>query len=113
MDIVAEIINGTTLVAVSAPHLDANNADEFRHRMEMIMNSAAAVVLDLSGVGVIDSSGLGAILYCMRHLNARNLQLGICGMSRAVQIMFDLARLEKIVHVYPSRDAAIAALHAS
>ena len=110
MEICTERVNGTTIVSVGVARLDVNSMDEFRQRMETIMCTGCGIVLDMGNVDVIDSSGLGVILYCMHYLKARNRRLGVCGMTRPVQLMFDLARLEKIVQVYSSRDQAVEAL---
>ena len=51
-------------------YLDASNAKEFKHNMTPILKTSAKVVCDLSQLEFVDSSGLGAIVSCLRQLKA-------------------------------------------
>jgi anti-anti-sigma factor len=69
--------NGAQVVTVGSDRIDAAMAIQFKEEMrEQTQDGAARVILDLSGVGFIDSSGLGAIVAAMKQLGAgRRLDL--------------------------------------
>lgn len=57
------------------------------------------IMLDLSGIGFMDSSGLGFIMgrYALAH--ELGATLAVCNMSPATQRIFDLAGLGRIIPV--------------
>jgi anti-sigma B factor antagonist len=67
------------------------------------------VILDLGRLRFIDSSGLGAMLSCLRQLNAAGGDLKLCGMSKAVRAVFELVRMHKIFDIYGTREQAVSA----
>jgi anti-sigma B factor antagonist len=68
------------------------------------------VVLDLSQVRFVDSSGLGSILSCLRQMNAKGGELNLCGITKQVRALFDLVRMHRIFDIYDTRDEAVRAL---
>ena len=69
--------------------------------------SAKLIVLDLSKVPYMDSSGLGAILngYVSCEKNGRRLVL--CGVSERVHALLSLTKVDTILKIYPDAEAAI------
>ena len=60
---------GTWMVLAVAGELDLATAPALRERVrEMTPDGAMKVALDLTGVGFVDSSGLGAIVACLKHV---------------------------------------------
>jgi anti-sigma B factor antagonist len=57
------------------------------------------IVLDLSRVTFVDSSGLGAIIAAMKHLGAERT-LELADLQPAVAKVFRLTRLDEIVKVH-------------
>ncbi|MBI3736649.1 STAS domain-containing protein, partial [Candidatus Sumerlaeota bacterium] len=55
----------------------------------------------------LDSSGLGAILSCLRKLNSVGGDLKLCAMSKPVHTLFELVRMHKIFEIFPTRDEAV------
>jgi anti-sigma B factor antagonist len=62
----------------------------------------------LSEVGFIDSSGLGAILSCYRHLQFTNGDLRLCCLSEQVRTLFELVRMHRVFDIYGTREEAMA-----
>jgi anti-sigma B factor antagonist len=65
--------------------------------------------VDLSHLRFVDSSGLGAMLSCLRQLNATGGDLKLCGMSKAVRAVFELVRMHRIFDIYDTRELAVSA----
>jgi anti-sigma B factor antagonist len=65
------------------------------------------VVLDMSALNFVDSSGLGALLSCLRAMNGKNGQLRLYGMTKPVRALFELVRMHRIFTIYNSREEAL------
>jgi anti-anti-sigma factor len=69
---------------------------------------ACGVVLDLSGVDYISSSGLRAVERAAARLQDGGRAFVVCGLQDAVSVTFGLAGLTRSVAVEPSQEFAIA-----
>lgn len=69
-----------------------------------------ALVLDLSAVGFIDSSGIAAIIEHLRSATNRRMKFCIGGMSQAVKEIFEVINLQKAMPVFETREAALQAI---
>ncbi|MDQ2090428.1 STAS domain-containing protein [Marimonas arenosa] len=90
------------VIAVHEPRIDAAVAIRFKDRMrELAAAGAPHVVLDLSEVGFIDSSGLGAIVAAMKQLGPTR-RLDLAGLTPAVDRVFRLTRMDSVFTIYDS-----------
>jgi anti-sigma B factor antagonist len=64
----------------------------------------------MTALGFVDSSGLGALLSCLRTMNNKSGQLRLFGMAKPVQALFELVRMHRIFSIHNNRDEALAAL---
>ena len=69
-----------------------------------------ALVLDLSEVAFIDSSGIAAIIEHLRTTTQAGSRFVIGGMSEAVKDIFEVINLRKSMPIFESREAALEAL---
>lgn len=98
------------IVELHESRLDSYVAAEFRDQMdEFISSGLQRIVLDLSRVEFVDSSGLGAIVTTQKRLG-RARDLVLCGPGEAVLRLFKLARLDKIFQIVESEKDALAVL---
>jgi anti-sigma B factor antagonist len=88
-------------------NLDANNVREFRDAAQSLMQERTKVVLDMSGVKFVDSSGLGALISCLRQLNGRRGDFRLCEMSSTVRALFELMRMHRVFNIHDTRDTAV------
>lgn len=85
--------------------IDAAVAIQFKDRMrERLRQPPPAVVLDLTGVEFIDSSGLGAIVAVMKMVGDGSFALA--GLSPAVARVFRLTRMDQVMTILPTVDGA-------
>ena len=98
-----------TVVRVAATTLDADSTERFRSAMAEILENASNVVLDLAHLEFIDSSGLGAILSCLRDVAAEGGELKLCGLSGTVRAVFDLARVHRVLDIHDGLTEALEA----
>lgn len=98
------------VVTLKTENLDAGNSKAFKDAMQPLLERHRAVLIDLGGVAFVDSSGLGALLSCLRAMNNKDGQLKLFAMTRPVQALFELVRMHRIFAIYNSREEAVAAL---
>ncbi len=95
------------VVTVEAGRIDAAMAIQFKDDMRAITDSEAArVILDLTAVEFIDSSGLGAIVASMKQLGGGR-KLDLAGLQPVVEKVFRLTRMDTVFNLYPNLDEAL------
>ena len=106
-----EISEGDCLViGLMEARLDAVIAPSFREALiNRIDGGRQNIVLDLSKVGFLDSSGLGALVFVLKHLVHKGGRLHICGVTPGVMSVLKLTRMDRVLKTFDSRQAAIAA----
>ena len=67
------------------------------------------LVVDLSRVTYIDSSGLAVLIEGMQNVEAYGGKLVLAGLQENVRPIFEIARLDQVFIIFPHVDAALAA----
>jgi len=109
MELGVETVGDVAVVMLPVEELDAGNAAEFKRDVASVIDKNARIIFDLGKVRFVDSSGLGAFLSCLRKANARGGDLKLCRMSKEVRTVFELVRLNRILDIQETKEAAIAA----
>jgi anti-sigma B factor antagonist len=91
---------GFTVVALSG-EVDLQYSPEARKQILAQLNKDHDVLVDLSGVSYIDSSGIASLVEGFQLARTKKLQFGLVGVSHAAQQVLQLARLDK---VFPIKD---------
>ena len=76
---------------------------------EMIKAKSSRVIVDLSRVTYIDSSGLAVLISAMQDVEEYGGRFALAGLQENVKTIFETARLDKVFLMYPHVDAALAA----
>ncbi|MEY2558060.1 MAG: anti-sigma factor antagonist [Verrucomicrobiota bacterium] len=76
----------------------------------IIEQKPGRVVVDLSGVSYIDSSGLAVLIEGMQNVEAYGGKFCLAGLQDKVRPIFEIARLDQVFIIFPHVDAALAAL---
>lgn len=109
MDLTSIVTGDTRIVTVRADRIDAALAIRFKEDMRSeTADGPDRVVLDLSAVEFIDSSGLGAIVAAMKAMEAHR-RLDLAGLTPVVDKVFRLTRMDSVFRLYASTDDALAA----
>ncbi len=109
MNIAVDREGDVTVVTVPVEELDAGNSGELKRELAPVLHEAQNAVFDLSRVRFIDSSGLGAMLSCLRQLSGRGGDLKLCGLTQQVRATFELVRLDRIFDIHDRRAEAVRA----
>ena len=97
------------IAEIPVEELDASNAGELKRDMAPILEANTHLVIDLTRLRFVDSSGLGAMLSCLRHVSAKGGDLKLCGLSRQVRAAFELVRMHRIFDIFATREEAVRA----
>jgi anti-sigma B factor antagonist len=104
-----EVVGNVSVLHLVGSFLDASNAPALKQQVGAMVDRASRLVLDLSNVEFVDSSGCGAILTCLRQVNGVGGKLTVCGVTPPVRALFELVRMSRILDVYETRQAAVEA----
>ncbi len=101
--------DGILVVTIQDDSLDATTATVFKEKLlELIQQlGVTKVVLDLSHLGFIDSSGLGAFLSTQRMLSKQGGALKLAHLSKPVQTMFEIVSMHRIFEIFPTVEDAV------
>lgn len=100
MQIEAEHRGEILVIRVLEDRIDAAGAIQFKDRMrEIAQQSSARVVLDLSRVAFLDSSGLGAVVAVMKAIGPER-KLELSGLTPTVQKVFHLTRMDSVFTIH-------------
>ncbi|MCB0191896.1 MAG: STAS domain-containing protein [Anaerolineae bacterium] len=65
------------------------------------------ILVNLSNVNFIDSTGLAALVQGMKHCRQRGGNLRLYGLQQPVQTIFELTRLDMAFEIFVQEDEAI------
>ncbi|PCH72322.1 MAG: anti-anti-sigma factor [Rhodobacteraceae bacterium] len=110
MSLTSTVSGNAQIVTVNADRIDAAIAIQFKEDMRMETEEGPdRVILDLSSVAFIDSSGLGAIVAAMKQLDDHR-RLDLAGLTPMVEKVFRLTRMDTVFKLFASLDDAKAAV---
>lgn len=107
MSLTSTTADGTQIVTVNVERIDAAMAIQFKEDMRAeTENGPERVILDLSSVKFIDSSGLGAIVAAMKQLG-KERSLDLAGLTPMVEKVFRLTRMDTVFNLYGTLQEAM------
>ncbi|MDO6498614.1 STAS domain-containing protein [Photobacterium sanguinicancri] len=95
-----------TILQIKEARFDAKLAPSFRAVIEEKVNEIdAQLVLDLTDVRFMDSSGLGAVMGAYKLLKGK--KISVVNPQRAVKELLKLTRMDKLIASYDSIEDAV------
>jgi anti-sigma B factor antagonist len=94
---------GRRLNMVSAPHLSSRIS-------ELADTGRSKIVVDLSGTEFIDSSGLGALVSCLKRVRQAGGDLRLAAPTEQVRMVLDLTNLSRVLRPSETVEAAVSDL---
>jgi anti-sigma B factor antagonist len=107
MNINTEQVDGILVAHLNEDALDASNAKEFKSRVAGMVSPGATLLFDLSALTFVDSSGLGALLSCLRLSNASGGALKLYAMVKPVRALFEMVRMHRVFEIFNTQEEAI------
>lgn len=110
MELTSKTEESFRIVSVTDSRIDAAVAIEFKDAMrQQTDDGPKLVILDLSKVDFIDSSGLGAIVASMKNMG-QDRKLALAGLTPTVDKVFRLTRMDSVFSVFETLDGAVEGL---
>ena len=109
MDIAVDKLGDVVVATIPVDELDASSSVELKRDIAPILEANTRLVIDLTPLQFVDSSGLGALLSCLRQLRAKGGDLKLCCISKQVKAALELVRLHRVFDIFSTRDEAVRA----
>lgn len=91
--------------------IDVSRAMELRDLLGAQIDSASArVLVDLTDVSLIDSSGIGILVTAHRRADGQGARFGLAGAAGTVARVFEMTRTNKLLSLYDTVEEGVAAL---
>lgn len=106
---------GSTLLINIQGELDHHSAEYLRRKIdgEMMKSSTKYIILDLSGVSFMDSSGIGVIIGRYKNITKLNGKLAVINAGTHIRKIFEMSGLLRLIPLYDNIDDAMEHFNAS
>jgi anti-sigma B factor antagonist len=89
--------------------IDASVAPDFKGKLfAWVQEGRTRILLELTHVDFIDSSGLSVLISILKALSGKG-EISLCSISEPVMMLFKLTRMDRIFRIYGSVEAALQA----
>jgi anti-anti-sigma factor len=102
--------HGTTAILEMEGRLSLGGpVDEFRATWTAAMGSGAKdIIMNLSKVTMMDSSGIGTMIRCYSAITAQGGHLKVVGANATVRQAFKVTRLDSVFEFHDTEESALA-----
>lgn len=108
MEIETENLGDNAVCIAPSGELDLYNADRLKAKvLEVFDASHSALVIDLSQLSYIDSSGVGVLLFTFANAKRRHITIYFSGPTGAVRRVIELTSLLGYLPITDSRAEAV------
>jgi len=107
MKVKTQNYNGVTVVELQG-ELDSDVAEPFRNTItDVIAKHKTGIVLDMSGVGFIDSSGLEQLLWVRDYCSENKCELRLAGLDENCARILEITQLASEFDCYAELTQAV------
>ena len=107
MAVTEENDNDVSIIALKG-RLDAGSSKRVLAGVkELLKRNRLKIILDMSGVAFIDSTGVGILLTSYRAVDAKGGALKICAIQNQVESIFSMTRLGGFFEIFDDRASAV------
>ena len=108
MQVNIERLEGQVAVVIPEGRLDLASASEFKQALNDAVNASDRIlVVDLSKVPFVDSSGLGALIGGMKATRLAGGDLRIAQVGEQARLILELTTLDKVMKLYSTVEEAL------
>lgn len=105
MEIQRRMVDDILVLRPEGPRLDASGTVAFKERMRVLTDvHEGRVIVDMSDIEFLDSSGLGALVAVMKMLGTGRV-LELAGCADPVQRVLALTRMDRVFRIQDVPDA--------
>ncbi len=102
-------IEGSYTILELSGEIDFHVSPKVREDVLAGLNDNQNLLVDLSGVSYIDSSGIASLVEGFQHAKGKKLSFALIGVRDGVMSVLKLTRLDKVFPMFDSVEAATAA----
>ena len=96
------------VIVVLDEEFDAQEVAELQPQLEILVQRPSGdIIVDMSAVTFIDSSGIGALVFLYKRLVAQGRDMALVGLQAQPRDMLRLLRIDKTVSTFESLDAYV------
>ncbi len=100
--------NGVVTLAIQGD-MDMNSSPQVRDQLSSLFKkNQKAVIVDLSGVPYIDSSGIATLVEGLQWSHSSKNKFRLVGLSDGVKDVFEIARLLPVFETFETKEQALA-----
>jgi anti-sigma B factor antagonist len=99
-------VNGAAVVALTGD-VDLQTSPAVRQKLLENLEQYKRIVVDLSAVNYIDSSGVASLVEAFQVSRKKGSAFALASVSSAAMRVLSLARLDKVFMIHPSVEAAL------
>lgn len=102
---------GAVTILELAGELEVSEAPALRDLLgAAVAGPQSRMLLDLTAVTFIDSSGIGVLVGAQRLADAAGSRLGLAGANAGVRRVFELTRTDRVLRLFDTAAEGVAAL---
>lgn len=103
------ITEGSCSIITLTGDVDLETSPQAREQILQALKNNQHVLVDLSEVEYIDSSGIASLVEGYQDAKGRNLSIGLVNISDAARQVLQLARLDQVFPIFDNVDDGLAA----
>ncbi len=97
---------GVLVVALEGD-VDLESSPEARRVLLDAVRRGPSVLVDLSGVGYLDSSGVASLVEAFQQARRRRADFGLVCVTETTRRVLELARLDRVFRIFPSLEEGL------
>jgi anti-sigma B factor antagonist len=99
---------GDVLIYFPEKEININNLEQMKKAFEDAVNrNEKKLLVDLSAVSYIDSSGLTTLIGAYKRLKKVNGHLRLCGMNSKIKNIFEITNLHHLFEIFDTQELAL------
>ena len=104
---------GVTVIALEGNVIGGPDATVLNDQLHGLIDGKKKVVVDLSSVDFINSSGLGLLIGGLTTMRKAGGELKLAGASKKIQNLLEITKLHKVFDIHKTVNDAVTAFHSS
>lgn len=111
MNLTIEHNNDITIVKINEQKISSENSGILKAKLLIeAQPNIRALIIDISKVESIDSSGFGAFLLADRQLREHYIPTMIVGVKENIKYLFEILKLDRVFNFYSTIEEAMASV---
>ena len=106
MELNFDFSNQVAIVNISGS-LDASNADTLKTQFTNNIKKSKKFVFDLKEMDFVDSTGLGALVACLKYSVECESVIKIANLQKKPKMLFEITRVYRIFDIFDSTEEAV------